>query len=424
MESSSQSIPGTPSKRVRFNHMTDKDVVESLKANPLADSPDEPTQHALGAASSETCETPPANLGPMRSCFRLKIAQVPFPVIAEVQSDGTTFSEAYLQSAQHSGEHADTPEWSPISQHGFTRVEIPTTQHDLEYYSAPYLHPQRDSFDSSDAIEDVTERYMPSASPQDNTHQRLFPGVTTTAIPVEAKGTLISSTFTRPNALSAQASTPPSSRQSFLFGSLSEDLVRGQDSEYFEKIKRNAYTNAIQPRDRSPTIPTPQNATEARDLLKLGRYNKSRASPDIHLGELEVVLLELQKRLAKIKIMCRTAEIALSSSAYTSVNWIVENDRPDIKRALKEDTAVSLNEFTDQVEQWDKAVGHQAILIKLMLYKDQVGELQKKIQKVKMAEAAQSKRAIAESGTSEGREEWKGHKTRMGRRFKGLIEKE
>jgi hypothetical protein len=81
--------------------------------------------------------------------------------------------------------------------------------------------------------------------------------------------------------------------------------------------------------------------------------------------------------------MCDTARIDATGDIGARTIAIVEGDRPDIKHALDEDTWKGLTQYTKQVERWDKAVGHQAILMKRLNYKQQIAALEKKTKEAK-----------------------------------------
>jgi hypothetical protein len=268
-----------------------------------------------------------------------------------------------------------------------------------------------------------------SASPS-FTPTNLFAPVTSTPITTDTESTPTTSAFVKPQPLSSQAPTPSYGRSGFLFGNLGDDLDRGYKSDYFDMIKSNPYTTALLPRAPTPGTPIPQNATEARDLFKRGRYGQPKRDtvPQPTTEELQKVLQDLRKRFAKLKVMCDTAGIEFASDVWHRTIALVEGDRPDIERTLEEDTGKGLTEYMKQVERWDKAVGHQAILMKRLNYKQQIAALEKKIKEAKAAAAEDARDGEWRENESEAgradRNEWKGHKTRLGRRFTGLIEKD
>jgi hypothetical protein len=126
--------------------------------------------------------------------------------------------------------------------------------------------------------------------------------------------------------------------------------------------------------------------------------------------------------------MCDTAGIEFANDVWDRTTALVDGDQPDIERTLKKDTGKGLTEYMKQVERWDKAVGHQAILMKRLNYKQQIAVLEKKIKEAIAAAAKEARYTEwreneSEAGGEDG-SEWKGHKTRLGRRFSGLIEKD
>ena len=281
---------------------------------------------------------------------------------------------------------------------------------------------------SSNDLEDVAANFKTSVSSSFVRPEHFAP-VVATAPPLPVATRLMTTGFAKPGTASSRASSPYSDRPGFLYGNGGDDLDRGHNSDYFDKIKNNPYTSSLLPRAASPSVPIPQNATEARDLYKKGRYNQSKqdALPQPAVEELQKVLKDLRRRFAKIKTMCDTVGIGAVGEVWESTVGIVERDRPDIKAALDEDTGKGLTEYTEGLERWDKAVGHHAILMKRMSYQEQIAALEKKIKDAKKAAAEESQdgewKGDRGDTRRENRGEWKGHKTRLGRRFSGLIEK-
>ena len=281
---------------------------------------------------------------------------------------------------------------------------------------------------SSNDAEDAAAILTPSTS-SPFTGSEVATLVATAPLPLHVEGMLTATAVAKPGPLSHRVSTPPADRPAFLFGNGGDDLDRGRKSDYFDKIKDNPYASSLLPRGPSPSVPIPQNATEARDLYKKGRYNlrKPDPVPQHTVEDFQQVLKNLRKRFAKIKVMCETAGIGPAGEVWERTIGIVERDRPNIKAALDEDTGMGLKEYTEGLERWDKAVGHHAIFMKRMNYQEQIATLEKKIKEAKRMVAEDGRDGDgdgdgAEIGQKNGGE-WKGHKTRLGRRFSGLIEK-
>lgn len=81
--------------------------------------------------------------------------------------------------------------------------------------------------------------------------------------------------------------------------------------------------------------------------------------------------------------MCDSAGIGTTGDIWDRTIAVVEGDRPDIKQALDEDTGKGLKEYAKQLERWDKAVGHQAILMKRLNNQEQITALERMISKAK-----------------------------------------
>jgi len=239
---------------------------------------------------------------------------------------------------------------------------------------------------------------------------------------ISADGSVVTSAFVSPQTL-----TPTPIRQSYLFTDEPPDALRGRNPEYLEKIKSNAYTRSILPQKPSEDIETPLNSYQARTLLKKGRYQKPRgsAASKFTVEDLQPILHHLRERHAELKAKSDAAGIQISEQAWKNTNAIVEEQRPSLKDFLASAEEKDLQRFQEQIVAWDQAVGHKTILMKRLLYKQQVHEVEKTITEIQRKAVEDSGKNAENETTEEAKEpEWKGHKTKKGRRFKGLIEKD
>lgn len=429
--STSSSVPPRPTKKVRFDVTSDTGDVQLINGR-VGLGTNINTENAEPAKNSAAvCELPNIEPGLMRSFFRRKAQHprppfVPEPTQTEVI---LTESSGYPPALHTQGNNKLYNVLHPSYSESNISFNEATTSLNASASPCRPLFDQYINGSSSNDLEDVTAMLTRPVSSSFARTDFLTP-VPSTLLITEAESTPISNGFTKPQLFSSQASTPSHEHQRFLFGNGGDDLDGGYKSDYFDKIKSNPYTAALLPCAPKPGIPIPQNATEARYLFKKGRYGQARRDTVSHstVEELQRVLQDLRKRFAKLKVMCDTAGIDATGDIWYRTIAIVEGDRPDIKEALDQDTGNGLAEYTKQVERWDKAVGHQAILMKRLNYKQQIAALEKKIKDVKAAAAEDTRDSEWRENESEaGREgdsEWKGHKTRLGRRFSGLIEKD
>ena len=430
-KSPSPSTSTSPAKKVRFstpNDINSNEAIERNKTDQITDT----AQTSLPKSTPSSYDLPSTEPALMRSFFRPKSQRPPPGLVAEsfrghvdpkdllvprasthVQDDGALYN---VMQSPYSPDKSNLNDALTSSDASTSAIRSSIDQYaDL-------------ARSSSNVLEDVAANFTASASSSFVRTENFAP-VVATPPPLHVAATLMTTAFGKPGTVSSRASTPSSDRQGFLFGNGGDDLDRGHKSDYFDKIKNNPYTSSLLHRATSPSIPIPQNATEARELYKKGRYNqpKQDALPPPAVEELQKVLKDLRKRFAKIKAMCDTVGIGTASEVWESTVGIVERDRPDIKAALDKDTGKGLKEYTEGLERWDKAVGHHAILMKRMNYQEQIAALEKKIKDAKKVAAEQSQGGDwTGDGGDTGREngvEWKGHKTRLGRRFSGLIEK-
>jgi hypothetical protein len=430
--STSPSTSAQPTKKVKFGTTSGTDVARASTSNFYADKNINTTHTAPTKETPATCELSTAELIPMRSFFRPK-KQRPHPVpTAEVahphvdtQHSPTGCALTHAQGvgrlynillSQHKQPHTSFNE-------SFTSSDA-TTAAGLADFNQ-YVDTSRNS---SNEIEKVNANPTTPAS-SSLTRRDVPTSVTTTAVPTQVEGMLIASAFAQPQHLPARTSTPTIIHQGFLFGNSGDDLDRDRKPDYLDKIKNNPYTNALQPRAPSPGIQVPHNAVEARELFKKGRYNKPKRDPIPQpiIEELEKALQILRKRFAKLKAMCEAAGIVATPDVWDKISAVVHGERPDIKAALAEDAGNGLKEYMDQLERWDKAVGHHAIVMKRLNYRQQITVLEKKFNEAKaMAVVKAMSGEREDDGDETGKDngsEWKGHKTRLGRRFSGLIEK-
>lgn len=430
--STSPSTPAQPTKKVRFSTTSDTEMAGVSNSNFHADKNIDTAHTVPTNERPAACELSAAEPVPMRSFFRPK-KQRPLPVptteitYAHVDTQDSPAACA-LTHAQSVGELFDVL----LSQHtqlntsfneAFTSPDASTPAHPANFNQ--YVNTPRSS---SNEVENVNANVSTPDSSSFTRPDGPTP-VTTTAIPIQVEGTLITSAFAKPRGLSVQTSTPTIIHQGFLFGNGGDDLDRGRKSDYFDKIKNNPYTSALQPDAPSPGMQVPHNAAEARELFKKGRYNKPKRDPvpETTIEELEKALQNLRKRFAKSKALCEAAGIVATPDVWDKISTVVHGERPDIKAVLAEDTGNGLKEYMDQLGRWDKAVGHHAIVMKRLNYKQQITVLEKKVNEAKVTAAGKAmSREREDDGNEVGKDngsEWKGHKTRLGRRFSGLIEK-
>jgi uncharacterized protein YukE len=430
--SSSPSAPARPTKKVRFGTTSDTEEVRAINGDVDTNNNIDTIQAIPAKGTAGACELPDAEFGPMRSFFRPKKQRPPPAPVAEPTQSAVDTGESSAQltapDAQSNVELYNVLH-SPYSQVDTNFNEYPTSSDiSTSTHRAHFDHYTDTARSSSNEFDDITAKSMMSASSVFTPPDLLAPLITTPR-PSQVEITPMTSAFAKPYSLFSQASTPSFDHQGFLFGNGGDDLDHGYKSEYFDKIKNNPYTSALQPHAPAPGIPVPQNAAEARGLFKRGRYGQPKRDsvPQPPLEELQKVLQDLRKRFAKLKAMCETAGISATGDIWDRTIAIVEGDRPDIKQALDKETGKGLKEYTEQVERWDKAVGHQAILMKRLNYKQQIAELEKKFKEAKSKAAEDGRDGDWDrNGVGAGKEdggEWKGHKTRFGRRFSGLIEK-
>lgn len=431
--STSPSTSAQPTKKARFGTTGDTEVAGASTSNSHADKNTNTAQTVPTKETPATCELSTAEPVPMRSFFRPK-KQRPLPVpTAEVAHPlvDTQHSPAAnaLTHAQGVGGLYDVlpsqhKQLNTLFGEAFTSSSA-TASAGLADFNRCI-----NSFrSSSNEIENANANSTAPAS-SSFTRPDVPISITTTAVPIQVESRLITSAFTQPQHLSARTSTPTIIHQGFLFGNGDDDLDRGRKSDYLDKIKNNPYTSALQPPAPSPGMQVPHNAAEARGLFKKGRYNKPKRDPipEPIIEELEKTLQILRKRFAKLKAMCEAAGIVATPDVWDKISTVVHGERPDIKAALAEDTGNGLKGYMDQLERWDKAVGHHAIVMKRLNYKQQITVLEKRVNEAKVMAAVKAMSRERESddnraGNGNG-SEWKGHKTRLGRRFSGLIEKD
>jgi hypothetical protein len=430
--STSPSTPAQPTKKVRFSTTNASEVAGVSNSNFRTDKNIDTAQTVHNKETPASCALSTAEPVPMRSFFRpKKLRPLPVPTAeithAHVDTQDSAAAGASIR-AQGVGELYDVL-LSQNTQLNTSFDEVLTSS-DASMSAGPadfnqYVNTPRSS---SSKIGNVNANSTTSAS-SSFTQPDVPTPATTTAVPLQVEGTLNTGAFAKPHHLSARASTPTIIHQGFLFGNGGDDLDRGSKSDYFDKIKNNPYTSALQPRAPSPGMQVPHNATEARELFKKGRYNKPKRDsvPEPTIEELEKALQNLRMRFAKLKAMCETAGIVATPDVWDKISAVVHGERPDIKVALAEDTGNGLNEYMDQLERWDKAVGHHAIVMKRLNYKQQIAVLEKKVNEAKVTAAVIAMSSEQEDDDNEAGKgngsEWKGHKTRLGRRFSGLIEK-
>ena len=221
-----------------------------------------------------------------------------------------------------------------------------------------------------------------------NTPNSLYPGPSTTMPPPELQSSSVAKKRTR----TGRSENP----ERFLYaGNTFSNL---DDSTFHETAENNPYLSQLTVNASRPVYKTPQ---EARQALK--EVEKPSAAPinyDQQIKELTNTIADFRKKYEKTKVMTVQAGIQVAGNVWDRLANIVQYP-PDFD-AYAQKGQGELGKYAEEMKAWDRAIGHQVIIKKRIVYREAIEKLQVKLDIVQAEKDldghnAQLKRKAAEA---------------------------
>ena len=200
-----------------------------------------------------------------------------------------------------------------------------------------------------------------------STARSLYPGPSTTMTPSDQ----INSISAKKRSRLARSEHP----ERFLYaGNTFSNL---DERAFHETAENNPYLHPLTSGATRPVYKTP---LEARLALKEAeRPNKPVVAPldyDKLIKELKDTIAEFRKKYEKSKVMTKQAGIQVEDNVWDRLSNIVQYP-PDFDAYAQ--TGQDLSKYAEEMKAWDRAIGHQVIIKKRIIYKEAIEKLQAKL---------------------------------------------
>lgn len=141
---------------------------------------------------------------------------------------------------------------------------------------------------------------------------------------------------------------------------------------FHEAAQNNPYLSQLTANASRPVYKTP---LEARNALKDAKKKPEVRSVDYdrQIKELTEMLADFRKKYEKCKAMTKKAKIEVAGNLWDRLANIVQCP-PDIDNIAKIDKG-NMNKYVEEMKAWDKAIEHQVIIRKRIVYKEAIEKL-------------------------------------------------
>ncbi len=147
------------------------------------------------------------------------------------------------------------------------------------------------------------------------------------------------------------------------------------DCTFHQNVQQNPYLSELTIGASRPVYNSPK---EARHALK--EAAKPPVTPinyDKQIKELESAIANFHKKYEKTKMMTAQAGIHVAGNIWDRLSNIVQY--PPVFDEYAQNGPEDLANYTKEMKAWDKAIGHQVIIKKRIVYKEAIEKLQVKL---------------------------------------------
>ena len=146
---------------------------------------------------------------------------------------------------------------------------------------------------------------------------------------------------------------------------------------FHENVEKNPYLFQLTSVAKRPVYKTP---LEARRALKEAERTPEPVVAPINydqlIKELKDTITEFRKKYEKSKVMTTQAGIQVEDNVWDRLSNIVQY--PPTFDAYAQ-TGQDLSKYAEEMKAWDRAIGHQVIIKKRIVYKEAIEKLQVKL---------------------------------------------
>lgn len=145
---------------------------------------------------------------------------------------------------------------------------------------------------------------------------------------------------------------------------------------FHEATETNPYLSPLTADAARPVYKTPM---EARNALK--EADKPPVAPvdyDQQIKDLTILIADFRKRYEKSKVMTAQAGIQVEGNVWDRLSNIVQYP-PDFDSYSQQGQG-ELGKYGEEMKAWDRAIGHQVIIKKRIVYREAIEKLQVKLE--------------------------------------------
>lgn len=146
---------------------------------------------------------------------------------------------------------------------------------------------------------------------------------------------------------------------------------------FHETAENNPYLHQLTSDATRPVYKTPLEARRA--LKEAEKASEPVVAPidyDQLIKELKGTIAEFRKKYEKSKIMTTQAGIQVEDNVWDRLSNIVQYP-PDFDAYAQ--SGQELSKYAEEMKAWDRAIGHQVIIKKRIIYKEAIEKLQVKL---------------------------------------------
>ncbi|KAF7511028.1 hypothetical protein GJ744_005574 [Endocarpon pusillum] len=148
------------------------------------------------------------------------------------------------------------------------------------------------------------------------------------------------------------------------------------DSTFHQTVQQNPYLSELTIDASRPVYNSPKEARHA--LKEAAKPPVAPVNYDKQIKELETTIANFRKKYEKTKMMTAQAGIQVAGNVWDRLSNIVQY--PPVFDEYAQNGPDDLANYSKEMRAWDKAIGHQVIIKKRIVYKEAIEKLHVKLQ--------------------------------------------
>lgn len=148
------------------------------------------------------------------------------------------------------------------------------------------------------------------------------------------------------------------------------------DCTFHQSVQQNPYLSELTVDASRPVYNSPKEARHA--LKEAAKPPVAPVNYDKQIKELESTIANFRRKYEKTKMMTAQAGIQVAGNVWDRLSNIVQY--PPVFDEYAQNGPDDLGNYTKEMRAWDKAIGHQVIIKKRIVYKEAIEKLLVKLQ--------------------------------------------